>query len=85
MEAVSHMKRAELIFFSLVGLVLLVVLAASFAPQAQKSFRNTPENYARAKAAEVAGNPCATPPGYTDAQWRQHMSHHPDQYPGCLK
>lgn len=28
---------------------------------------------------------CATPPGYTDESWRQHMSHHPDRYEQCLK
>lgn len=28
---------------------------------------------------------CATPPGYTDETWREHMSHHPDRYKECLK
>jgi len=27
---------------------------------------------------------CATPDGYEDAQWREHMSHHSDQYMECL-
>ncbi len=27
---------------------------------------------------------CATPPGYTDQQWREHMGHHPDRYAKCL-
>ena len=38
------------------------------------------------QAAIKAQNPadkCATPPGYTDAQWREHMGHHPDMYAAC--
>lgn len=27
---------------------------------------------------------CATPPGYTDQQWIEHMGHHPDRYAKCL-
>lgn len=27
---------------------------------------------------------CATPEGYTDAEWQEHMGHHPDQYRKCL-
>jgi len=35
-----------------------------------------------------ASNPpekCAAPSGYTEAQWREHMGHHPDLYAECLK
>ncbi len=34
--------------------------------------------------AELKNNPCATPPGYTEQSWREHMSHHPDRYKECL-
>ena len=27
---------------------------------------------------------CAVPPGYSEAQWREHMGHHPDSYAECL-
>lgn len=27
---------------------------------------------------------CKTPPGYTDAGWREHWGHHPDQFAECL-
>lgn len=27
---------------------------------------------------------CETPAGYTDEEWREHMSHHPDRYKDCL-
>ncbi|MBI2545532.1 MAG: hypothetical protein HYW22_02995 [Candidatus Aenigmarchaeota archaeon] len=41
-------------------------------------------NYSNAVSSELA-NKCATPSGYTDATWREHMSHHPDTYVECLK
>ena len=27
---------------------------------------------------------CVTPPGYNEQEWKEHMSHHPDRYKGCL-
>ena len=47
-------------------------------------FENTAENFNAAKAAENPQDKCATPPGYTDAEWKEHMGHHPEQYEGCL-
>jgi hypothetical protein len=44
---------------------------------------HTDESFERAKEAQTE-DPCSTPEGYTDESWRQHMSHHPDQYKGCL-
>ena len=41
------------------------------------------EDYRKAMAAELPDK-CATPSGYTDESWRQHMGHHPDQYAECL-
>lgn len=43
------------------------------------------DDYQKAKASEIPGDKCATPPDYTDADWKEHMSHHPDQYAECLK
>ena len=40
-------------------------------------------NYQKAKVAELPDK-CKTPPGYTDAEWREHMGHHPDQYKECF-
>lgn len=28
---------------------------------------------------------CKTQSGYTDEQWKEHMSHHPDFYRECLE
>jgi hypothetical protein len=27
---------------------------------------------------------CSPAPGYDEESWREHMSHHPDIYKGCL-
>jgi len=42
-------------------------------------------NYQNALKAENTSNPCATPQGYTEQEWKEHMSHHPDRYKDCLK
>jgi hypothetical protein len=44
---------------------------------------HTDESFERAKEAQIE-DPCATPEGYTDESWKQHMGHHPDQYKDCL-
>ena len=41
--------------------------------------------YNRAIQSQNPLDKCATPAGYTDAEWKQHMGHHPDQYKECLK
>ena len=49
---------------------------------AETSFSS--EKYQVAIKAQNPDNKCATPAGYTDAQWREHMGHHPDMYEECL-
>ena len=49
---------------------------------AETSFSS--EKYQAAIKAQNPNDKCATPPGYTDAQWREHMGHHPDMYEECL-
>lgn len=44
---------------------------------------NTPENFSQAVQSELPDK-CDTPGGYTDEQWLEHMSHHPDRYQECL-
>jgi hypothetical protein len=44
---------------------------------------HTDESFKRANEAQTE-DPCATPEGYTDESWRQHMSHHPDVYKDCV-
>lgn len=42
------------------------------------------ENFQKAIAAQDSGDKCKTPAGYSDEEWREHMSHHPEMYEGCL-
>ncbi len=44
---------------------------------------NTPESYRQAVSAELEDK-CQTPDGYTDDEWQEHMSHHPDRYKECF-
>lgn len=78
----------EKILFVLMGSVL--VFGAIWVFQGWRKFSppstlgGQPLNYAQAKPAEDPTNPCVPPAGYTEESWREHMSHHPDQYKQCL-
>ena len=41
-------------------------------------------DYKKAIASQNPLDKCATPAGYTDSEWKEHMGHHPDQYRECL-
>ncbi len=74
-------------------IIILVVLAvgglawsaASFgaAEKSSTELKMTPENFNRAMQAQLPDK-CQTPEGYTDAEWQEHMSHHPDLYAECF-
>ncbi|MEM4389450.1 MAG: hypothetical protein QXG98_02200 [Candidatus Micrarchaeia archaeon] len=79
------MKNAELYITATAALILLAVLAYSvFGLVSRPAVVQSAADYQKF-ASQLQGDPCATPPGYTDAEWRQHMSHHPDQYAQCLQ
>ena len=44
----------------------------------------TDTQYQNALDSENILDICATPAGYTDQEWKEHMSHHPDRYAQCL-
>ena len=69
----------------LYGIVFVVALAAiGFAYFSLAGNGHTEAKYQSAVAAENTADVCATPLGYTDEQWREHMGHHPDKYKQCL-
>ncbi|MBI4018597.1 MAG: hypothetical protein HY368_03235 [Candidatus Aenigmarchaeota archaeon] len=76
------MKNKDILTYVLAGavVVLVAVLVWSLVQPASSYYG---ADYERAKQSELPDK-CATPSGYTDAQWREHMGHHPDQYEGCL-
>ncbi len=60
--------------------ILIAVIAAAIGFFA---YQESKQNYQKAMESELPDK-CAAPPGYTDGQWKEHMSHHPDMYEGCL-
>lgn len=78
------MKIENLIIYvlAIVAVIGLVWTVLSFG-KVSKSIKNTPENFNKAIQAELSDK-CQTPEGYTDKDWYEHMSHHPDRYKECL-
>jgi len=64
------------------GLLLWAVIGFTQG-SVRASGTGSPEDYARMVADELPDK-CATPEGYTDAEWQEHMGHHPDQYAECF-
>lgn len=73
-------EKTILIAIFLIGLAIFAFAAYSLLSTNYYSG----EGYKRAVSAELPDK-CKTPPGYTDAQWREHMGHHPDRYAECLE
>ena len=67
-----------------VVIIAAITIAAIAVAFAAYQFLYFGGSYNRAVSSELPDK-CATPPGYTDASWREHMGHHPDQYAECLK
>lgn len=73
--------RKLLLFMSV---IIAITISASFALLSIMSpARHTQANYEKAISVQL-DDKCATPPGYTDESWKEHMSHHPDMYEECL-
>lgn len=60
-------------------IIVLIVIASFLGYQWYQNYGS----YRKAMSSELTDK-CATPPGYTDESWREHMSHHPDRYKECL-
>ncbi len=74
-------KKTENLVLYLV--LAVVVVALLFAVINLVKIPNS-SSYQKALSAENPADICATPSGYTDASWREHMGHHPDRYRACL-
>lgn len=81
----SHRALLYLVI-GVIVVALLVLNAYAFLRPGSSgdAVKNTAENFNAFKAAENPQDKCATPPGYTDEQWKEHMGHHPEQYQECL-
>ncbi len=72
-----------LVILTLSGFIWSAFSFLSISTANVPTVKNTPANFAAFKAAELPDK-CQTPPGYTDQEWTEHMSHHPDQYQECF-
>lgn len=81
------MQTEKILIVILVGAALagLAWTISGFSQGSSHSARlvNTPQNFNQALPAELA-DICQTPEGYTDEEWLEHMSHHPDRYQECF-
>ncbi len=69
----------------LIGAIVFAVAVLVFSVYTLAATQNYfGADYKKAVNSELQDK-CATPPGYTDAKWREHMGHHPDRYAECLK
>jgi len=68
----------------IVGIVIFVTVFLIFAAYriyaSETSF--TSQTFIKA---QNPSDKCTTPAGYTNEQWKEHMSHHPDMYKECLE
>lgn len=76
-------QRDRLVYAAMAVVVVALVALNVYAFSRPDKVEKTAENFNKFKAAETIDR-CATPEGYTDEQWREHMGHHPDQYAECL-
>lgn len=76
------MEKNEMVLYAALALVLAVLAFSIYTLTQQPQGKAL--NPAQAFSDENKENICATPEGYTDESWREHMSHHPDRYAKCL-
>ena len=63
--------------------IILIIVIIGIAYSIYTTIRTL--NYNKFVQSENHEDICKTPAGYTDQQWIEHMSHHPDRYFECLK
>ncbi len=74
------MRNEKFVLYLLLA-VIFIVLVFSITSMFKKDY--TEDDYAQFVSAEQQDK-CATPSGYTDEEWKEHMGHHPDRYKECL-
>jgi hypothetical protein len=67
--------KKEIIIYIIAGLFILGLLIITLFPGIIQAWRDSGKS---------ADEKCKPAPGYTEQEWREHMSHHPDIYKECL-
>lgn len=79
--------RKDRLLYAAVAIAVVAIIAFNvyaFSRPGGGSVEKTNENFNKLKAAENPSDKCAAPEGYTQDEWEQHMSHHPELYPECF-
>lgn len=75
-------KKEKIIYLALLIFVLLALIYSISTLFSTGMVVRNEENYEKFVANELEDK-CKTPPGYSNEQWKEHMSHHPERYVGC--
>lgn len=76
------MPKHDQFVLYVIMVILITALMWSIFSLMQKNYFGA--DYNKAMQSENKENICATPQGYTDQEWREHMGHHPDIFKECL-
>jgi len=72
-------KNTKIILYVITTMIVIALLISTFFPGMVYAVRD-----AGAGSSGSNGDICKPRPGYTEAEWRDHMSHHPSIYGECL-
>ncbi len=75
------MKLSEKFILYIVLSIVVITLIFSISTLFKKDYST--DDYNEFVSAE-GSDKCVTPSGYSDQEWKEHMSHHPDRYKECL-
>ncbi|MEK6897084.1 MAG: hypothetical protein AABW93_00990 [Nanoarchaeota archaeon] len=65
----------KIILYVIVGILVLGLLFLTLFPGTIQAWKDSGKS---------ALDKCEPAPGYTEQEWREHMSHHPNIYAECL-
>ncbi|MBI2128897.1 hypothetical protein HYU07_01525 [Candidatus Woesearchaeota archaeon] len=78
----DQIKYDQIILYVAAFVLIAALIWSVLSFTTQKNYFGA--NYNKAIQSQNKEDICATPEGYTDQEWREHMGHHPDQYKKCL-
>jgi len=65
----------KVVIYVIIGFVILGLVVFTFFPGSLRALMDSGKD---------VDEKCKPAPGYTEQEWREHMSHHPDIYKECL-
>lgn len=83
MKSIMKAEKIIVVTLIIVGVGTLIWSVSNALSRNNTGDGITSERYEQAVADELLDK-CKTPPGYTEEDWQEHMSHHPDRYKECF-